>query len=254
MGIYIYNQEEIRLIERACLVTAKVLDDIEGIIQEGSSTFDIDVLAREVIRKHDGKPAFLGYRGFPAASCISVNEVVVHGIPDKRTKLKSGDIVGVDIGVLLEGFFGDSARTYKVGNVDAKVDLLLNATRESLYKGIEQCIEGRRISDISNAVEQHVRKYGFTPVREFVGHGIGRNLHEEPSVPNFGSPGKGPRIREGMVFAIEPMINMGTHKVEVLDDDWTVVTKDRSLSAHFEHTVAIVEGKAVVLTRGKHFN
>ncbi|HDP79828.1 MAG TPA: type I methionyl aminopeptidase, partial [Spirochaetes bacterium] len=237
-----------------CLYTAGVLDAIEEIITEGISTYDIDALARENIRRSGGKPAFLGYKGFPAAVCTSINEVVVHGIPDKKAKLKKGDIVGVDIGVQYEGFFGDSARTYAVGPVNGDVERLLEVTKESLYRGIEQCVEGKRISDISSAVERHVKQYGFSPVKEFVGHGIGLNLHEEPSIPNFGAPGKGPRIRNGMVFAIEPMINFGTYRVEVLGDEWTVVTQDRSLSAHFEHTVAIVDGKAKILTRGNHFN
>jgi len=180
--------------------------------------------------------------------CTSINEVVVHGIPSKKVKLKKGDILGVDVGVYFNGFYGDSAKTFKVGTVTPEVDLLLNVTKESLMKGIEKSVEGNRISDISNAVETHVNKYGFSPVKEFVGHGIGKNLHEEPSIPNFGEPGKGARITNGMVFAIEPMINAGTYRVKVLEDGWTVVTEDAKLSAHFEHTVAIIDGKAKILT------
>ncbi len=254
MGIYIYSIDEIGVIEEACRITAKVLDKIEGFIKAGISTYDIDTFAKDVIVKSKAKPAFLGYRGFPASICASINEVVVHGIPDKNKRLKRGDIIGIDIGVFYKGFFGDSARTFKVGEIDKDTQLLLDATKESLYAGIDNCAEGNRISDISNAVESYVTKFGFSPVREFVGHGIGTNLHEEPSIPNFGEKGNGPRIKEGMVFAIEPMINAGTYEVEVLDDGWTVVTKDRKPSAHFEHTVAVIDGRARILTHGNAFN
>lgn len=254
LGIYIYNKEQIKRIEEACIITAAVLDEIEKVIDIGVSTFDIDTLAREVIKKSKSKPAFLGYRGFPAAVCTSINEVVVHGIPNKAAKLKSGDIIGIDIGVYHNGYYGDTAQTYRVGVISGEDEKLLKATKDSLYAGIEKCIVGNRISDISHSVEQHVKGFGFSSVREFVGHGIGKNLHEEPSIPNYGSPGKGPRIKEGMVFAIEPMINKGTYEVEVQDDNWTVVTKDRSNSAHFEHTVALIDGKAQILTKGRNFN
>ncbi len=254
MAIYTYNSDELALIEDACVLTARVLDNIEEIIEVGTSTYDIDSLARDIIEKNGGKPAFLGYRGFSASTCISINEVVVHGIPKKEELLGEGDIIGIDIGVLLNGFFGDSARTYKVGKVSEEADLLVQTTREALYSGIERCVVGNRISDISNAIECCVTRHGFSPVREFIGHGVGKNLHEEPSIPNFGDPGKGPRIKNGMVFAIEPMINVGTYEVEVLDDGWTVVTKDRKLSAHFEHTVGIIDGKARILTKGREFN
>jgi len=177
--------------------------------------------------------------------------VVVHGIPSKKARLKSGDIVGIDVGVFLDGFYGDTARTYRVGKIDESAELLLKVTKESLHRGIGMAAAGNRISDISHAVESHVEGYGFSAVREFVGHGIGASLHEEPSIPNFGKPGKGPRISDGMVLAIEPMINAGTYKVDVLDDGWTAVTGDRKLSAHFEHTIAVVDGKARILTAGK---
>jgi methionyl aminopeptidase len=255
LGIYIYNQEQIEYIEKACLIAAKVLDEIDGIIDVGISTYELDRLARDIIAKSGAKPAFLGYKGYPSAICASVNEVVVHGIPKKSKKLKDGDIIGIDVGTFLNGYYGDTARSFRIGRERQDSDLLLRVTRESLYAAIDKCVVGNRISDISHAVEAHVEMYGFSPVREFVGHGIGRNLHEEPSIPNFGSPGKGPRIKEGMVFAIEPMINMGTYMVEVdADDEWTVYTKDRQLSAHFEHTVAIVNGRARILTRGENFN
>ncbi|MFH0975523.1 MAG: type I methionyl aminopeptidase [Spirochaetota bacterium] len=254
MGIYIYSINEIEIIEEACRITSNVLDEIEGIIKAGLSTYDIDILAKDIISKNKAKPAFLGYKGFPATVCTSINEVVVHGIPSRNKKLKKGDIIGIDIGVFFKGFYGDSARTFKVGEIDKNTQTLLDVTRESLYCGINKCIVGNRISDISNAVESHVTRFGFLPVRDFVGHGVGSNLHEEPSIPNFGDGGRGPRINDGMVFAIEPMINAGTYEIEVLDDGWTVVTKDRKLSAHFEHTVAVVNGKAKILTGGRGFN
>jgi methionyl aminopeptidase len=254
LGIYIYNKEQIKRIEDACLIAASVLDDIEAIIGAGVSTHEIDTLARSAIRKSGAVPAFLGYRGFPAAVCTSINEVVVHGIPHREARLKSGDIIGIDIGVCYNDYYGDTARSYAIGSVEDDIKSLLGVTRESLYRGIERAVIGNRISDISHAVESYVSRYGFSPVEEFVGHGIGRNLHEEPSIPNFGDAGKGPRIREGMVFAIEPMINAGGRDVEVLGDGWTVVTRDRRFSAHFEHTVAVVDGKAQILTRGKNFN
>jgi len=248
LGIYIYNSEQISAIEESCQKTSSVLKELEKIVDDGVSTFELDQFAKDYISKQGGKPAFLGYHGFPSALCTSINEVVVHGVPSKKVKLKKGDILGVDVGVYFNGFYGDSAKTFKVGTVTPEVDLLLNVTKESLMKGIEKSVEGNRISDISNAVETHVNKYGFSPVKEFVGHGIGKNLHEEPSIPNFGEPGKGARITNGMVFAIEPMINAGTYRVKVLEDGWTVVTEDAKLSAHFEHTVAIIDGKAKILT------
>jgi len=178
----------------------------------------------------------------------------VHGIPRRDVKLKNGDIIGIDIGVHFNEYYGDTARSYAIGPVGEKVDRLLQVTRESLYRAISKAVAGSRISDVSHAVEAHVTRFGFAPVEEFVGHGIGRNLHEEPSVPNFGASGRGPRIKDGMVFAIEPMINAGVRDVEVMEDGWTVVTRDGEYSAHFEHTVAIVDGKAQILTRGKNFN
>jgi methionyl aminopeptidase len=254
LGIYIYNREQISRIKEACMIAAGVLDELEGIIREHVSTHEINSLAVDLIDKAGAKPAFLGYKGYPAAVCASVNEVVVHGIPAKGRRLQDGDIIGIDIGIFYNGYFGDTARTYKIGTVSQEAEQLIDVTRESLYAGIEKCAAGNRISDISHAIEEYVSGFGFTPVREFVGHGIGRNLHEEPSIPNYGPPGSGPRIKDGMVLAVEPMINEGTYHVEVLEDNWTVVTRDRKLSAHFEHTLAIIEGKAEILTRGKNFN
>ncbi len=252
MGIYLYNLEQIERIEKACKVAAGVLVEIETAIVEGVTTFELDKIARQFIAARKAKPAFLGYRGYPAALCTSINEVVVHGIPSKKTRLNPGDIVGIDVGVFLDGYFGDTAKTFRVGNVDENAGVLLRVTEEALYKGIAKAVPGNRISDISHAVESHVASHGFSAVREFVGHGIGAALHEEPSIPNFGKPGKGPRIYDGMVLAIEPMVNAGTYKVNVLDDGWTAVTEDRKLSAHFEHTIAVIDGKARVLTAGKN--
>jgi len=254
VSIYIYKKEQIKKIENACLITANILDELESKIVEGISTFEIDQYARKYIKAHKVKSAFLGYGGFPATVCTSINDEVIHGIPRKDCVLKNGDIVGMDFGVIADGYFGDSARTIAVGKVDPKVEKLLEVTRDSLYKGISSAVVGNRISDISNSVESYVSKFGFKPVREFSGHGIGLNLHEEPSIPNYGKAGRGPRVTEGMVFAIEPMINTGTSDVDVLDDNWTVVTADGSFSAHFEHTVAVIDGKARILTRGANFN
>lgn len=254
MGVYLYNNDEIKKITDACVITANILDDIGYLIEDGTTLASIDVKVRELCKKHKAVPAFLGYKGYPSAVCTAVNDEVIHGIPGKNRFLCNGDIVGVDVGVLYKGFFGDSARTYSVGNISDAARLLIDVTRESLYKGIAAAIDGNRISDISHAVESHVKRFGFSPVHEFVGHGIGMHLHEEPPIPNFGDPGKGMRIRNGMVFAIEPMINMGSSAVKILDDGWTAKTVDGSLSAHFEHTVAIINDRAVILTAGKDFN
>ena len=253
MGLYIYNSDEIKKIRDACVITANILDEIGRLIDDGTALGDVDSQVRVLCRRYEAKPAFLGYNGFPAAICASVNSEVIHGIPDRKKRLRAGDIVGIDFGVSFQGYYGDSARTYPVGQIKPEAQALLDATRDSLYKGIEAAKEGNRISDISHAVESHVLKYGFSVVRDFVGHGIGRKLHEEPSIPNFGEPGRGPRIRNGMVFAIEPMINQGCPGVTVLEDGWTAVTDDGMLSAHFEHTVAIIDGKAEILTAGKDF-
>lgn len=249
MAIFIYSEEEIKRVEDACRITAAVLDEIGKYVAEGISTYELDRIARDLIKKFKAIPAFLGYKGYPAAICTSVNEVVVHGIPNKGQILKKGNIVGIDIGVQYKGYFGDMAKTFVVGKISNNVKKLLEVTREALERGILQCKDGNHLTDISHAVESHVVQYGFQPVHEFVGHGIGRNLHEEPSIPNFGKPGKGPVIKTGMIFAIEPMINEGTYQVEILQDGWTAVTKDRKFSAHFEHTVAVVNGNPKILTR-----
>lgn len=245
--IILKTPEEIKVMERASRLVAETLQALIREVRPGVTTDELDRLAERFIRDGGGVPAFKGYRSYPKTLCVSVNEEVVHGIPSKRT-LKEGDIVGMDLGAIIEGFYGDSAVTVAVGRVDPKVEELLRVTQESLYKGIEQAVVGKRLSDISHAVQRHAENGGFSVVTEFVGHGIGRQLHEEPQVPNYGRPGQGPRLQVGMVLAIEPMINMGSAAVKILDDRWTAVTKDGSLSAHFEHTIAIEESGPRILT------
>lgn len=218
-------------------------------IRAGMTTAELDQLVEEYIRSQGGVPAFKGYRGYPASVCASVNDEVVHGIPGSRV-LQDGDIVGVDIGVKAGGFYSDAAQTIPVGTISAEARRLLDVTREALHRGIEQARVGNRVGDVSHAVQTCVEKAGFSVVRSLVGHGIGRSMHEDPQVPNFGSPGKGPELKAGMALAIEPMVNVGGREVEVLEDAWTVVTADGSLSAHFEHTVAILDDGPEILTEG----
>jgi methionyl aminopeptidase len=239
--IVLKTPEEIEAIGRASRVVAETLQILKEAVRPGVTTDELDRLAEERIRARGGIPAFKGYRTYPKTLCVSVNEQVVHGIPSKRV-LREGDIVGLDLGAIVDGFYGDAAMTVPVGVVKPSVATLLRVTEEALHAGIQQAIVGNRLSDISHAVQQHAEAAGFSVVREFVGHGIGRQLHEEPQVPNYGRPGQGPRLQVGMVFAIEPMINMGRHEVRILDDQWTAVTQDGSLSAHFEHTIAIQAG------------
>ena len=220
----------------------------EAIVPGKTSPADLDALAKRIIEEAGGRPSFLNYRGFPASSCISVNDTVVHGIPD-ATPLEDGDIVGLDLGVQLDGWHADGAWTYPVGKVSKEAQRLLNVTRESLFQGISKARAGNRIGDIASAVQKYVESNGYSVVRDLVGHGIGRQLHEEPSaVPNFGKPGKGELIREGMTICIEPMVNQGTYKVMTLPDQWTLKTSDGSLSAHFEHTIAITKNGPDILT------
>lgn len=236
--IILKTPDEIEIMAKASRLVAKTLQVLKQEVRPGVTTEELDRLAEDFIRAHGGLPAFKGYRNYPKTLCASVNEQVVHGIPSKRT-LKEGDIVGLDLGAIVDGFYGDSAVTVTVGAVDSKVAELLRVTEEALYAGIAQAVVGNRLSDISYAVQQHVEAAGFSVVTDFVGHGIGRQLHEEPQVPNYGTPGQGPRLQVGMVLAIEPMVNMGSSGVRILDDRWTAVTRDGSLSAHFEHTIAI---------------
>lgn len=233
---------------KASRLVAETLKGLQGRIRPGVSTEELDRFAEEFIRSRGGIPAFKGYRDYPKTLCTSVNEEVVHGIPSKRI-LKEGDIIGIDLGAIIDGFYGDSALTVPVGAIPPRVQELLRVTEAALYRGIEQAVVGNRVSDISHAIQQHAEAAGFSVVTDFVGHGIGRQLHEEPQVPNYGKPGQGPRLRAGMVLAIEPMITMGTSAVRVLDDQWTAVTRDGSLAAHFEHTIAVQEsGPPVILT------
>ena len=238
---------EIAKMRVASQLVAQVLEDLAAMVAPGVSTADLDAAAEAKVRAAGAEPAFKGYRGYPATLCASVNEQVIHGIPSK-TPMKAGDIVSLDMGVKLNGYYGDSAVTVPVGAVGEDVSRLLRVTQEALERGIAQVRLGGRISDIGHAIQQHVEAHGFSVVREFVGHGIGASLHEEPQIANYGEPGRGPRLAEGMTLAIEPMVNMGRASVKVLSDGWTAVTKDGSLSAHFEHTVAVTKDGPLVLT------
>jgi len=229
-------------------VLSDVVAHLRGVVKPGMSTLEIDEDVEAFIAARGAKPAFKGYRGFPATVCISINDEVVHGIPSSHRRIKEGDIVGLDLGCIVDGYYADCAFTLAIGDVPPKVQQLLDVTRESLDQAIQECRPGRRLSDVSHAVQAHVERHGFSVVRAFVGHGIGRALHEDPQVPNFGDPGRGPQLRPGMVLAIEPMVTMGSWEVKVLDDGWTAVTRDGSLAAHFEHTIAVTETEPEVLT------
>jgi methionyl aminopeptidase len=239
---------EIERMRAANALVADVLAELATMVAPGVTTLDLDLAAERLVRGGGAEPAFKGYRGYPATLCASVNEQVVHGIPSKRA-LVEGDIISLDMGVKLNGFYGDSAVTVPVGRVSEEAATLLRVTRESLEKGIEQVRLGGRISDIGHAIQKHVEAHGLSVVREFVGHGIGSALHEEPQIANYGEPGRGPRLAEGMTLAIEPMVNLGRPAVKVMGDGWTAVTKDGSLSAHFEHTVAVTKSGPLVMTR-----
>ena len=245
--IYYKTPEEIALIRECSLLVSKTLAVLAKEIKPGVTTLALDRIAEEFIRDHKGVPAFLNYRGFPNSLCISVNSQVVHGIPDNN-ELKDGDICSVDCGVLKNGFYGDSAYTFSIGEVDEKTIRLLKVTKECLYKGVEAAVAGARLGDVSFAIQYHAESNGYSVVRELVGHGVGRHLHEKPEVPNFGRRGSGIVMKEGLVIAIEPMINMGVKNVVHERDGWTVRTADNLPSAHFEHTVAIMKGKADVLS------
>ena len=229
-------------------LVAQVLRELREAVRPGVTTIELDHLAEKRIRGEGGEPAFKGYHGYPSTICASVNDQVIHGIPSARV-LVDGDILSIDVGVLMDGFYGDAAITVPVGGISDRAAELLRVTEESLYKGIAQARVGARVSDIGHAVQRHVEAHGFSVVREFVGHGIGSAMHEEPQIPNYGEPGRGPRLAEGMVLAIEPMINVGRAAVRILDDGWTAVTRDGSLSAHFEHTVTVTSSGPVILTR-----
>ncbi len=241
------NNEQIEGIRKSCSLLSRLLTEIRPLVQPGASLLELDRFARDFILRHGGRPAFLGYEGYPATLCLSVNEVVIHGIPDER-RLAEGDIVGLDSGIDLGGYFSDAAVTWAVGRVGPEAERLMRVTRECLDKAIEAVVPGARIHDISRAVFRQATGAGFGVVRQYCGHGVGLEMHEEPQIPNYVSPGPNPRLLPGMVLAIEPMINAGTGDVRLLDDDWTVVTLDGSLSAHYEHTVLVTETGHEVLT------
>jgi methionyl aminopeptidase len=242
------SADELERMREAGRLVGEVLAELAALVAPGVTTADLDAAAEKRIARAGATPAFKGYHGYPATICASINEEVIHGIPCGRRLLKEGDIVSIDVGASLNGYFGDSAVTLPVGQVSEEAALLLTVTEEALYKAIERVRAGNRISDIGHAVQKHVEAYGFSVVREFVGHGIGQRMHEEPQVPNYGDPGRGPRLAEGMVLAIEPMVNAGKPAVKLLGDGWTAVTRDGSLSAHFEHTVAVTRDGPWILT------
>jgi methionyl aminopeptidase len=248
--IRLKNAAEISRIREASAILAQTLRELAGLVREGISTSELDDFAREGLRRRGGEPAFLGYNRFPASLCVSINEQVIHGIPGKR-RLRAGDIVGLDIGINLGGYFSDTAVSLPVGGVSAERARLLAVTRECLARGVQAAVAGNRISQVSAAVYEHARACGFEVVRQFCGHGVGFALHEEPQLPNYVSSGPNPRLKPGMVLALEPMVNAGTWEVEVQEDDWTVVTADRSDSAHFEHTIVIHKDRTEVLTRSE---
>lgn len=246
--VVIKTARELSKMKDACRISAEALRVAGEAVKPGVTTYEIDTIVRKYIEKQGATPSFLGYGGFPASACISVNNVVIHGIPSKKHILKEGDIVSVDVGAYYEGFHGDNAFTFPCGKISAQAQALLDATRESLYEGINKALAGNRIGDIGSAVQQYAEARSYSVVRDFVGHGVGAKLHEDPSVPNYGTPGRGVRLIPGMTIAIEPMINEGTYEVRVLDDEWTTVTKDGKLSAHFEHTVAITPDGPKIMT------
>lgn len=251
--ITLKSKTEVAKIEAACLIVVKTLEMLEAKIRPGITTLELDEWARDFILRQGGIAAFKGYRGFPGNICTSINEVIVHGIPGKQV-LKDADIISIDVGVKLNGYYGDAARTFPVGEISKEAGKLLKITEQALYEGIDKARPDNKLSDISHAIERFVEKNGFSVVREFVGHGIGSMMHEDPQIPNFGEAGMGPTLRAGMVLAIEPMVNEGMYKAEILEDGWTAVTKDRKLSAHFEHTIYISEEGPRILTEWRKKN
>ena len=245
--INIKSSRDLKRMRDACIISARALQIGGAAVQPGVTTGEIDRIIRKYLESMGAKPTFLGYGGFPASACISVNETVIHGIPGNRV-IREGDIVSIDVGAFYDGFNGDNAATFGAGKISAEAQALMDATRESLYEGIKAATAGNRIGDIGAAVQRYVEMRGYSVVRQFVGHGVGTNLHEDPSVPNFGTPGRGTKLLPGMTLAIEPMVNAGTHEVSILGDGWTTVTKDGRLSAHFEHTIAITPDGPVIMT------
>ena len=246
--VILKTSREIAKMRQAGRISQRALQAAGKAVEPGVSTYEIDCIVREYIEKQGAAPSFLGYGGFPASACISVNNVVIHGIPSKSEILKQGDIVSIDVGAYFEGYHGDNAYTFACGDISMEARALLDATEQSLYQGIKAAAAGNRIGDIGSAVQKYAEARSYSVVRDFVGHGVGAKLHEDPSVPNYGIPGRGVRLLPGMTIAIEPMVNQGTHRVRVLDDEWTTVTADGKLSAHFEHTIAITPDGPVIMT------
>jgi methionyl aminopeptidase len=247
--IVLKSERELQYLYDAGQLVAQTHRELAKAVKPGMTTWELDQIAEKHILKSQAKPAFKGYHGYPATICASINEEVVHGIPNRLRQVKSGDIISIDVGAIVNDYVGDAAVTLPVGEIDTEVQRLLDVTQEALNKGIENALVDNRLSDISHAVQSYVEANNFSVVRDFVGHGIGRNMHEEPQIPNYGPPGRGPRLKAGMALAIEPMVNMGTYEVETLVDNWTVVTKDKKWSAHFEHTIAITEKGPWILTK-----
>jgi methionyl aminopeptidase len=243
------SDDEIQRIAEACEIVSDVLNEIKNFVKPGISTLEIDSFAESLVHSRGAKPAFKGYRGFPSTLCTSINEEVVHGIPSSKVKLEEGDIISIDLGVFYKGFYGDAAYTIAIGKISEKTQRLLKVCRRALDKGIEKAVVGARLYDISHTIQSYVESCGYSVVRDFVGHGIGRSLHEDPQIPNYGKKGHGPRLKKGMTLAIEPMVNEGKWEVLILDNGWTAVTKDRCLSAHYEHTVAVTSHKPLILTK-----
>ena len=247
--IVLKTTRELGLMKEACVIAAGALKAAGAAVEPGISTEEIDRIAHNFITKNGAIPTFKGYNGYPAATCISINDEVIHGIPSKKRIIKAGDIVSIDVGATFNGYVGDNAATFAAGDISPEAQRLCDTTRESLYEGIKMAVAGGRIGDIGSTIQRYCEERGFSVVREFTGHGVGKQMHEDPSVPNFGTPGRGVRLLPGMTIAIEPMINMGGAGIRQLPDGWTIKTKDGSLSAHFEHTVAITADGPVILTR-----
>jgi len=247
--IILKSEQELDYLRASNKIVDEVLQALGMAMRPGIRTIDLDRIAEELIRQRGAEPAFKGYRRYPRAICVSINEEVVHGIPGPR-RLRPGDIVSIDVGVRLNGYYGDGAATFPVGRIDPEVRRLLEVTKTALHRGIDQAGFGNRLSDISHAIQSYVEANGFSVVRDFVGHGVGKDLHEEPQIPNFGEPHQGPRLKPGMVLAIEPMVNMGSFEVRILQDNWTAVTRDGKPSAHFEHSIAITASGPEILTGG----
>ena len=245
--IYSKSWSELQTMDRCNAIVLDILRRLKEQIEPGVTTADLDRMAEEWTEHAGALPAFKGYRGYPATLCTSINEQIVHGIPGPRV-LNEGDIIGIDMGVILDGYYGDSARTFPVGKIEPEVQRLLDVTREAMHKGIEQAVAGKRIGDIGHAIQSHVEAAGFSVVRDLVGHGIGRQLHEDPQVPNYGRPGKGLKLELGQCLAIEPMVNLGRPDVETKGDGWTVVTSDHAPSSHYEHTIVVTRGQPMILT------